>query len=86
MTRPRIFLGSGAIHSVRSIMEELQVRHVFLVTGKQSFDFSGTADIIKSALKKYSVTRFCDFQENPKIEDVRRGICLLRESPLCQCR
>lgn len=53
-------------------------RRVFFVTGKKSFENSGAKGKFDELLGK-SVGRFCDFETNPKLEDIRRGITLYRE-------
>jgi alcohol dehydrogenase class IV len=44
------------------------------VTGKSSYGKSGAQEIMESLLKGIPYFRFSDFEENPKLEDVEKGI------------
>lgn len=46
----------------------------FLLQGKKSYSKCGAKDKLLPILKSYNFTRFYDFEENPKIEDVEKGV------------
>ncbi len=73
------FFGAGIISRVQTILEKEKPSHIFLVHGKKSYESSGAAAVLDPLLKKYHVTRFSDFDVNPKIEDVRKGIALFKQ-------
>lgn len=82
MIKQRAFLGASAIDNLLPVLQEYAPRHVFLVRGKKSYNKSGAKSIIDSILQvlNCSVTEFYDFEENPKIEDLEKGLLLLRTS------
>jgi alcohol dehydrogenase class IV len=73
------YFGTGSIKSLRNILVENNAENIFLVTGKSSYHSCGAEDSLRKILEKYNVFRFYDFEENPKIEDVRKGGGLFRE-------
>ena len=68
-------------HDVARILFLNKAKRVFLVTGKLSFKATGADDFIKT-LKTGSIrfTQFDDFEVNPKIEDVIKGLALFKEN------
>lgn len=77
----RVVFGAGAIRRVPRLLEAYDVRRVFLVTGHQSFDASGAARQLHALLGRFEVTgRFCQFSENPKLEEVERGTATFRSA------
>jgi alcohol dehydrogenase class IV len=50
-----------------------------LVTGKDSYRICGAKEIIGELIEQYNVVRFFDFEKNPQIKDVRRGIKRFKE-------
>lgn len=47
---------------------------IFLVTGKSSFNKSGARDIVLEKLRHFDFIQFHDFEKNPKIDDVKKGV------------
>jgi len=70
----------GSIRELYAILEETKPNNIFLVTGKKSYTSCGAKDFLKPLLTKYDITTFSDFELNPKIEDVKKGIELYNES------
>ena len=80
--KPCVIFGAGAVSRLPRLLGRLGARRVLLVTGRSSFDRCGAADALSPALHGRDVTaRFCEFSENPKIEDVLRGIEVFRAAP-----
>jgi|ETNmetMinimDraft_2_1059921.scaffolds.fasta_scaffold01828_2 alcohol dehydrogenase class IV len=73
------YFGDGSIKNLRDILDENNAKNIFLVTGKSSYHSCGAEDSLKEVLERYNVSRFYDFEENPKIEDVKKGMSLFRE-------
>jgi alcohol dehydrogenase class IV len=69
--KPRHFLKPGAIYHLKDILREINPRHIFLVSGKNSYLASGADRFLKPILKNYPCTRFYDFETNPDAEDVK---------------
>lgn len=82
MTVPYVALCRGAAHEAKDILIERQAKHVFLVSAKKSYETSGAAKIIEAATSGVEITHFFDFEENPNIQDVRRGIKAFNQSPV----
>lgn len=74
------FFGEGSIENLEIILSKMNSKNIFLVTGKNSFKSSGAEKKLKRLLKNYNVTHFSEFTDNPKIDDVKKGIELLGES------
>ena len=55
-------------------------KSIFLVTGNRSYEKSGAKKFIDNLLDGFNFIRFSDFSENPKIEDVNKGINIFLEN------
>lgn len=64
---------------LKDFVHRLSPKNIFLVTGKASFSKSGAKSFIESAINGFNYTRYCDFEENPKYEDVVSGISLYKK-------
>lgn len=82
MIEQQVYLGSSSIKKLLPILQEYAPCHIFLVRGKNSYEVCGAKAIIYETLKKIHcrVTEFYNFDENPKFEDLQRGLELLRYS------
>ena len=76
---PRCVVGEGAIARMADLLAREQARRVLLVTGRDSYVRSGAEQALGPALEGRSVTRFHDFETNPNLPDVERGIRLCRD-------
>ena len=77
--KPEEHMGFGSIKYLENILMANQAENIFLVTGKSSYGGCGAKSAIDNYLSGFNLSRFCDFEVNPKIEDVGRGISLFRE-------
>ena len=66
--------GEDAIKNLEIFLNEKKPQSIFLVTGKKSYSKCGAENKLLPILKSYNFTRFYDFEENPKIEDVEKGV------------
>ncbi|MDR2407074.1 MAG: phosphonoacetaldehyde reductase [Bacteroidales bacterium] len=75
----RVFTGESAIEYFYSILDEISPTNIFLVRGKSSYKTSGAVTVITAAVVRLNckVTEFYDFCENPRIEDLEKGLSLL---------
>lgn len=71
-----IYIGKHSISNLSEILKLHTGKKVFLVTGKSSYEKSGAQKIMESLLEGTPYFRFSDFEENPKLEDVEKGIDL----------
>lgn len=74
------FLGRSSIEKLLPILREYSPRHIFLVRGKKSYEICGAKSIMDSVFDDLccEVTEYYDFEENPKIEDLERGLLLMK--------
>ena len=77
--KQEVYLADGAIHCLSDIMQQIAPLNVFLVRGKAAYTLSGAEAILVDILQPYSVDSFYEFEYNPKIEDVERGLELFRQ-------
>lgn len=75
-----IKFGNGSVSFLKKILSDKAPKKIFLVTGKNSFIHSGARDRIEPILNNYCYFRFFDFESNPKVEDVERGVYLFNQN------
>lgn len=71
------FFGRGSIDKLNNILSGFGVKKVLLVTGKSSYDKCPLKEKVESNLKNFTVLRYCDFDVNPKVEDLIKGANLV---------
>ena len=76
----KILTGRGTINELTGILDNKNLKSVFLVTGKSSFITSGARDILFSLLANRKVFQFNDFEVNPQLDDIAKGIDLFKQS------
>ncbi|MDC0249430.1 phosphonoacetaldehyde reductase [Flavobacteriales bacterium] len=69
-----------AVDCLQKDLESLNAKSIFLVTGKKSYESSGSQALIEDIEDRYKFIRFQDFEDNPNIEDVVKGVKLFKES------
>ena len=74
------YFGFGSIKNLKNILNKHKPTSIFLVTGQNSYIKSGAKVILDNFLNDYNVTHFYDFEENPKIEDIEKGVRIFKES------
>ena len=74
------FIGEGSISNLGEILSDKKPKNIFLVTGKTSYEKSGAKKTLGPILKDYNSSHFFDFDVNPKIEDVKKGINMFKEN------
>ena len=78
----RVRFGWGRFQEFRQVVDELNGKRIFLVTGKRFAKKSGILDKISDYLKGLTLVVFAEVEENPSIETVDRGAVKCRESEL----
>ena len=66
----KAFVGRGSIVELRAILERHRPRHIFLVTGRESYAASGAEALLEPLLRRFAVTRHSDFAVNPRLSDI----------------
>ena len=74
--RQKEYIGPGSIHKLRDILSASRAETVFLVSGTGSLASSGAGKLLEPVLAGRQVTHFSQFQTNPAIEDLKRGLAL----------
>lgn len=80
----QVIIQGENIQAIFDWLSSNNVRKIFLLADKNSFEFSGSKDYIEPILIQYQHIIFTDFSENPKIEDVYKGIELFNNEK-CDC-
>lgn len=77
----QLFLGEYSIEKLFPIVQKYHPKQIFLVRGKKSYEICGAKEIMEDIFTNLlcEVTEFFDFEKNPKIEDMNRGLMLLRQ-------
>jgi alcohol dehydrogenase class IV len=73
MTDKCIF-GAGKLNVLPILLDKYKPKKVFLVTGKDSYIESGAKASLEKILSGIQVCRYFDFSENPKLEDLFKGV------------
>lgn len=68
------YVGYNAVNSLESILTEYSHKNIFLFTGKTSYSLCGAKNRMDRLLADYETHTFCEFEQNPKIEDLNRAI------------
>ncbi len=74
------YLGNGSAVELRKIIGYHKPKRIFLVTGKLSYKNSRASDIVEPSFGRTDFVRFSDFETNPKLSDIERGIEFMRET------
>lgn len=76
----KIIMHPGAVREIERSIGELSIRSLFFVVDKVAFEKSGARNALESVLEKRNVSTFSDFEANPKLIDVERGVSQYRKS------
>jgi len=74
------YTGVHSIENLREIFLKQNAAKVFLVTGRKSFGLSGAENFFKKLSEEFEFIQYNDFSENPKYEELEKGINLFRDS------
>ena len=72
--------GEDSISHLSDFLNQQKPNNIFLVTGKKSYEKCGAKAQVQKELSGYNFVRFSDFEENPKIEDVEKGVRIFKEN------
>jgi alcohol dehydrogenase len=74
------YLGLNSQQYLKEVLENYKAKKIFLVTGHSSYVYSGAQKIIEKLISPKYLVRFDDFNVNPQIEDLERGITVFRKN------
>jgi len=77
--KQKIYTGYNSHKKIYDILGKFSPKKIFLVTGKKSYFLSGVKKILSKFVNEYEHIRFFDFEINPKIKDIKRGIDLFNK-------
>jgi len=69
-----VHLKNGAIRNLSQILVDFAVRRILFVVDEVAYLSCGARNFVEECLDGYEVCRFADFETNPKLQDVERGI------------
>ena len=69
----KIYFGYGVYKELSRILKKHTPHSIFLVTGKKSFTLSGAEKLLEGIVNKYNHIRFYNFENNPKLEDIKKA-------------
>lgn len=72
-------IGEGSFSKIAEILDDLNIKKVFVVRGNKSFKLSGAASRLKTILKKYKVFYYSDCVINPDDKSVLSGTLVLEK-------
>ena len=75
-----VYSREGALAEIDAILKRTSARRLFLVLDKSAYSASGAATILEPHFRSRTVTRFSDFELNPKLHDIERGIAQFRNA------
>jgi alcohol dehydrogenase class IV len=70
---------TNSIGEVSAILRSVQTDRLFLVVDEPAWQASGAKEALEPQFRQRATTWFTDFELNPKLEDVERGIEAYRE-------
>jgi len=79
MKQQEIF-GVGSLNKIGRLASRLKAKKIFLVTGGNSYQTSGAKKALGDQLAKAQIITFSDFEINPKLKDIKRGIGLFKKT------
>ncbi len=74
------YLGFNSVNNLKKILLKHNPKNIFLATGKESYERCGAKSIISNILKNYNIIYFDDFEINPKLKDIEKGIKIFRKN------
>jgi len=69
----------SSIRDVLTILSQLECERAFLVLDESAYEASGARAELDPFLDQLSISRFVQFELNPKIEDIERGVGQCRD-------
>lgn len=78
--KQRIYFGLDYLKKIGDILASFNKKNIFIIHGKTSFKKTGLLDEIQKLNTTYCFHYFSEFELNPKLEDVKIGLNLFKES------
>ena len=75
-----LYSGNQTISEFERLLKKDAPKKIFLVRGKGSYKKSGAELLFSNIISSYIYVPFYEFTENPKVEDVQKGIKLFKQN------
>ena len=75
-----VHLQDGALAEVGAIIDRVAASRLYFVVDASAYSATGAATVLEPNFRDRAVTRFTDFDLNPKLHDVERGIEQFRQA------
>jgi alcohol dehydrogenase class IV len=75
---------TNSLNILPKIISDLKYKNLFIVTGRKSYETSSAKKIINKISSKVNITRFSNFNTNPRIRDALRGAKIFHKNK-CEC-
>lgn len=75
-----IYSGYGSYKELENIFQKEAPGKIFLITGKNSYTVSGAEKLAGDIIRGYEHVVFSDFEVNPKIEDIIKGVKIFKDN------
>jgi len=76
-----VIMKPGGIREIDQVIDPGKVSNIFLVTGKRSYADSGVQQAVESVFSSSQIDRFSEFDINPQLDDIRKGMDTFRQKP-----
>ena len=80
MSQQIVHLRDGSITAIETILRERSVRKPFFVVDELAYASSGADEVLRPQLSALETVQFTEFEPNPKLPDIERGIELFRRA------
>ena len=80
MSHQQYYITKDIASVLRSLLEDIHAKHVFIIHGKGSYVACGAAEVMNEVCKDIRVSEYTDFSVNPKDEEAQRGVQQLLEA------
>jgi len=74
------YIGFNSVRNLKKIFTQHRPKKIFLVTGRNSYERSGSKNAIEPILSGHDSVHFYDFEVNPKVRDIEKGIKIFKEN------
>jgi len=83
MIDQQYFIGVASIDNLERLLVNYRPETVMLVRGKKSYETCGAKSVIEKirSVSRIKICEFYDFEENPKVGDLQKGLKMLEEHP-----
>ncbi|RLD41881.1 MAG: alcohol dehydrogenase [Bacteroidetes bacterium] len=72
--KTQILFQENQFEALKRLLKEQEFKRIFLVRGDKSYENSGAETFIKKLSEKIEIVSFSNFDVNPNVSDLRRGV------------